>query len=104
LRHLMLITAYGDYYQVNPKGEIIRMDIKGFEPSGGWIFLGLEHVKRNQFIPLADITPETVASFTTYKNGNPQWTVRDRDHGTMRTWGNTKYHGIKRVYFLEVKN
>lgn len=57
--------------------------------------LGIDHVKRRSFVPLAQLMEHGAEGLTMrYKNGNPQWTVRDRDHGTTRVWGNTVYHGI----------
>ena len=97
---LNIITPYGNHYKVNDAGSIIRTDIKNFEPSGKWKLLGLSHVKRNYFIPFKEITRELLNGFNPcWKNGNPQFTVRDLDHGTTREWGNTKYHGIKYIYF-----
>jgi hypothetical protein len=93
---LNIKTPRLDYYQVNEKGLIS----KDGNPSGGWKFLGISHVKRNQFIPFRDLfdfldsKPDIL-----YKNGNPQWTVRDWDHGTTREWGNTRYHGISAIWF-----
>jgi len=100
---LKIITPNGEKFNINPKGQIIRLDMK-FDPSDSWKFLGIEHVKRNQFIPFDKLTPENIETFKTWKNGNPQWTVRDLDHGTTRVWWNTKYHGIKRMYFEIVDN
>jgi hypothetical protein len=97
---LNILTPYGDHYKVDNDGNIIRTDISGFKPSGDWKCLGLEHVKRNSFIPFDEITKEFLEDFNPcWKNGNPQWTVRDLDHGTTRSWGNTKYHGIKKLWF-----
>lgn len=92
---LQIRTPHGNEYHVTEKGEITYPDS---QPSGEWLMLGIEHVKRSEFIPLAQLTQEKLDSIELlYKNGNPQWTVRDRDHGTVRTWGNTKYHGIKSI-------
>jgi hypothetical protein len=101
-----IITPYGQHltsetYLVNFKGQLCRRantkTAYGFD--NGWKFLGIEHVKRNEFIPFERIKNWTTEQFKSfewcYKNGNPQWTVRDLDHGSTRTWGNTKHHGIK---------
>ena len=101
-----IVTPYGQYnssqdYIVRKNGDICkRENIKtAYTFSGKWKLLGIEHVKRNHFISFEAIKSWTKEQFETfewcYKNGNPQWTVRDLDHGTTRTWGNTKYHGIK---------
>lgn len=97
---LNILTPYGNHYKVDSNGNIIRTDIKGFKPSKQWKFMGLSHVKRPDFIPLSSLTPKFFDGFNTcWKNGNPQWTVRDWDHGTIREWGNTKYHGVERIWF-----
>lgn len=103
LQHpLMIVTPNNDRYTVTLKGEIIRMDQPDFKPSGQWLFLGLEHVKRREFIPASAITPELLRELDlAYKNGNPQYTVRDFDHGSVRVWGNTQYHGVKSLYCLQ---
>ena len=101
-----IVTPNGQYlssedYLVKGNGDICkRANIKtAYTFSGKWKLLGIEHVKRNEFISfqvLKTWTKQDFEFFTwCYKNGNPQWTVRDLDHGTTRTWGNTKYHGIK---------
>lgn len=87
----------GKEYHVSKEGYI---SYDGLTPSAGWIFLGVRHVKRNEFVALEDLTPEKMESMTwRYKNGNPQYTVIDWDHGTMRMWGNTRYHGIRYIGF-----
>lgn len=91
-------TPYGDTFQVNEDAEIISKNAP--EPSGKWKIKGIAHVRRSEFIPFSEITKEKIQSIDLlYKNGNPQWTVRDLDHGTIRTWGNTIWHGIKSIYF-----
>lgn len=96
---LSISTPYGDNYTIDDNGNIIRNDIQGFTPSGQWKMLGLSHVKRNEFIPLKEINQALLDTLQLrYKNGNPQYTVRDYDHGTIREWGNTVYHGVKYIY------
>ena len=102
MANLIIITPYGERYRIEPNGNIRRRVIGRWTPaSGKWKMLGVEHVKRRQFFPLSLLTPDLVRHLETYKNGHPQWTVRDLDHGTTRTWGNTKFHGIKRIYYGE---
>ena len=96
---LNISTPYGNHYKVTEKGEIVRTDMS-FEPSGQWLMQGLSHVKRNYFIPFNLLTPEFLEGLTIlWKTANPQWTVRDLDHGSTREWGNTKWHGIKNIWF-----
>ena len=90
---LSISTPYGSRYSVNEQGHINN--------SPQWIFAGIEHVKKSWFIPFSEITPELIHSLPLlYKNGHPQFTVRDIDHGTTRTWGNTKFHGIQYIAVL----
>jgi hypothetical protein len=100
---LYLRTPHGDQYHIHENGDIQRLDQHPSDQpwlnaSGQWKLLGVQHVKRNEFIPLASLLTalpdELNGSSLRYKNGKPQWTVRDLDHGTTRVWGNTTYHGI----------
>jgi hypothetical protein len=94
-----LYTRYGKSYLIHDNGNIERTDME-FTPSGEWRLEGIRHVHRNEFYPFKDITPDLINSLTLlYKNGNPQYTVVDYDHGTRREWGNTKYHGISSISF-----
>jgi hypothetical protein len=92
-----LATPYGAYYTIMDGGEIQRDDGAN-RASEQWRILGIQHVKRREFIPFADLARRLPDLELRYKNGAPQWTVRDFDHGTMRVWGNTHAHGIKHLY------
>lgn len=92
-----LRTKHGDSYIIHKNGNIERGDGQ-CKPSGDWKFLGLRHVKRNEFIPFENMTI-MLGKPLLFKNGNPQYTVVDNDHGTQRTWGNTRHHGIARLSF-----
>jgi hypothetical protein len=96
-------TPYGDSYRIHENGDIQRLDQrpvnKPFHASGQWKMLGIQHVKKSLFIPLESVFT-TPPKELRYKNGNPQWTVRDLDHGTERVWGNTKHHGIAEIRIL----
>ena len=73
-------------YEINPETGFISYD--GIRPSGKWVFEGLQHVKRNEFIPLKALTTEKINSIIfRFKNGKGQWRVVDVDHGTLRIWG-----------------
>lgn len=97
---IKIITPYYDVYLINEKGEISTKKTN-WEFSGQWTILGIESVKSNFFIPFKDITEENLKSLQLlYKNGHPKFTVRDLDHNTTRTWGNTIWHGIKHISFL----
>lgn len=93
---LTIRTPYGNQYRIYENGNIERMDMPGMI-SGQWKMLGISHVKRSHFIPLSELLNGKIPLEQVYKNGNPQWTVRDLDHGTTREWGNTKVHGIARI-------
>jgi hypothetical protein len=66
-----------------------------------WIFRGLQHTKRSEFIPFNELTQDKIDKLNLrYKtSGNPTYTVKDIDHGTKGVWGNTKYHGVRRIYW-----
>ena len=92
---LYIRTPYGNEYHVLENGNIQRLD--GMHVANdGWRILGIQHVRRNEFIPLSTLLHTQIlgAIPRLYKNGKPQWTVVDMDHGTKRVWGNTQYHGI----------
>jgi hypothetical protein len=103
---LYIRTQSGAQYHVNEKAEIIRLDMPGFQPSGQWLMRGLRHVKKTSLrIPFNEITRERLKEMDPtlyatgqflYKNGKPQWTVDDYDHGTLRTWGD----GVKIIQFI----
>lgn len=100
---IVINTPYGKRYFVNRKGDIFY---DGLNPSGGWKFLGLSHVKRREIIPFPAVWDKLEKGEkinTLWKNGKPQYTVRDLDHGTTREWGNTKYHGIKSIYMERIE-
>jgi hypothetical protein len=95
---LIIYTPYGDRYEVNELGEIKSKNLSDFSKS--WKLQGIENVKSNEYIPFKELTKERVKELQLfYKNGNPRYTVRDLDHGTTRTWGNTKVHGISGIHF-----
>ena len=89
-----------DAYRVNELGQIKRLDQPDFRPSDGWKMLGIQHVKRNAFIPFAELIAGRIPEPLLYKNGKPQWTVRDLDHGTTRVWGNTAHHGVSGIHVI----
>lgn len=99
---LKIHTPNRDTYNIYDNGDIQRTDMQ-HTPSGQWKLQGIEHVKQSWFIPLSQLNELSVSRLNLlFKNGNPQFTVRDLDHGTTRVWGNTKYHGIKRIEFVKV--
>lgn len=98
---LVITTPFRDTYKVNDKGQIIRTDM-AFIPSDGWKFTGIRHVKKRLFIPFSELNNDLISTLDIlYKNGNPQFTICDIDHGTERVWGNPKWHGIKSIHFEE---
>ena len=100
-----LTTPYGKRYIIHDNANIERTDLKGFIPSGQWKMLGLSHVKKRDFIPFSALERSILAGLPlTYKNGSPMWTVRDLDHGSIREWGNTKYHGVKRITIIHKRH
>ena len=100
---ISLRTPYGDRYIIDTESGNIAREGQSF--SNAWKFVGLSHVKRNEIIPLKALTPERVRMMEfRYKNGNPQWTVRDTDHGTTREWGNTRVYGVAGMSYLDERS
>ena len=84
---IILNTQAGNRYIVDGEtGNISRTDIAGFQPSGQWRFLGLDHVKRREFVQRCNVPGTLERLSLRYKNGKPQYTVRDFYHGTIRNW------------------
>lgn len=105
MKHLIIITPYGNKYRINSEGLITQYSNNEF--SGNWKFVNMTSVKSNNYIPFKSITEKSINDIRRnllYKNGNPKWTVTDIDHGTTRVWGNTTVHGIKSIFFEEVLN
>jgi hypothetical protein len=105
MKYIELSTPYGDYYIIREDGCITHNHY-GKEPqfSGQWKVEGIRHVIRtNDFIPLTSLFDPSVINRITwlFKNGHPQWTIEDRDHGTSRRWGNTNVHGIRGMTLVE---
>lgn len=88
---LNIQTPSGKSYTVTKDGHI--------NGSANWLMLGIRHTKRtNTVVPLANLFEPGVIEATEWRfktSGNPTWTVDDLDHGTRRTWGNTRWHGIR---------
>lgn len=93
-----ITTPYGDKYIIDSKGRIMTKNNRVF--SNTWIFRGIHHVRNIEFIPFELLTAEYVAGLDLlYKNGNPQYTGCDKDHGTCRMWSSSIQHGIKSIIF-----
>ena len=93
---LNIRTPSGRLYHVLENGDIT---VAGVPVSGQWEFIGLQHVCRNEAIFFKELTKEFLENFEScWKNGRPQWTVKDKDHGTIRIWGNAKYHGVVAIW------
>lgn len=107
-QYLHIETPYGDHYLVDLKtGDITNQrSVTGTEVhfSRGWQFLAFRHVRRNALITLDSIRKDRGLVERTawrFKNGHPQYTVRDRDYGTTREWGNTHVHGVAYAWIGE---
>jgi hypothetical protein len=97
---LRILTPLAEHYLIDKDFNIIRTDIKGFKASGQWKLLGLALVTGNSItIPAAKIKAWLkLKKPLLYKNGHPRYTIVDLDHGTLRIWGNTVYHGIQKIW------
>lgn len=100
-KHLVITTPHGETYKVDKHGRIAK---DGMKFSNDWFFIGLVRANKISFevdIDFEDISPEMLKKLSlTYKNGNPKYTAIDWDHGTYRSWGNTKFHGIRNMYIM----
>lgn len=93
-----ITTPHGSLYLIHDNGDIQRTDMQ-HTPSGQWKLVGVENVKSFHDFTRFDHLDEWLATNPQllYKNGNPRYTVRDFDHGSIRSWGNTQHHGIKSI-------
>jgi hypothetical protein len=97
---LHILTPNGKHYKVDKDYNIIRTDIKGFKASGQWKLLGIASVRSMRMVVLAGEIRSWLKRKPSllYKNGHPQYTIVDYDHGTNRVWGNTVYNGIQKIW------
>lgn len=97
---LHISTPAGEVYNIDKSFNIIRTDIKGFKASGEWKLIGIADVRSMKLVVSANRIKVWLKSKKPllYKNGHPKYTIIDFDHGTTRVWGNTIYHGIKRIW------
>lgn len=85
MKELKIITMSGKVFTINNTGQI-KVD-SAF--SKAWTIKGITHVKKNWFIPFNELTSKTIGNIPLlYKNGRPQFTIVDIDHGTTRVHGN----------------
>lgn len=95
-------TPYGNTYDVTKDGYIVRTDMT-LHPSAQWRLIGLQELRATDRLSTRIIPFESLGHFIdsipslTFNNGQPRYTVIDFDHGTQRTWGNTRYHGISAI-------
>ena len=97
---LIISTPYrGEAYRVENDGQIVRLDMPDFIASKQWLMVGLVRVNSTRLaVSLRGITQQWLdANPLRYKNGNPRYTIRDLDHGTIRDHGNTVYHGVSAI-------
>lgn len=102
MRYLHIQTPYGDSYTIRENDGAISRDDGQWGYSGNWLLLGFVTTSgKRRFIPLNEIFRNGIPEPLRFKNRNPRYTVRDMDHGTMREWGNTQYHGIGSAWITE---
>jgi len=101
----IISTPYGNYYELSKEGYVLKYS-NGLNKENAninelktWQVLGIVELKAfgniGNIIPLSEAIK--IESFS-FKNGNPKYTIVDLDHNTMRIAGNTKYHGVRKVY------
>jgi hypothetical protein len=102
---LHITTPYGKHYIVNDEGMITQ---EGRSFSGQWRMVGLAYTgpgfrAGKRFMDFEELTPEVIKNLN-YRyptSGNPKYTIIDFDHGTLRLWGNTQYHGVHSMWIEE---
>lgn len=100
MRKFILTTPYGNRYYIHDDDVIERADQPGTQ-SGQWRFVAVARTDGFAFGCRANVSLSDLADgrepVRFKRSGNPRFTVIDYDHGSHRTWGNTKSHGIGRV-------
>ena len=100
-----ITTPYGNCYQLDSSGNVIKYS-NGLDKTNStssdiqtWRVLGIVELlpfgRLGNLIPLPQAV--NIKNFS-FKNGKPKYTVVDLDHGTERIVGNTKYHGVSKVF------
>ena len=80
-------------------GQITRAAC-GWRFSGDWLCVGFERYTnfghRAEFVPFESLRDglNTLGEMT-FKSGKPRWHVVDRDHGSLRVWG----EGARAIHF-----
>lgn len=79
------------YFDIMPNGDIVRLDIEGFKPSGQWKLVALVDRYNRRVINFDDMNAESIAALgdLNFKNGKGKFRVMDFDHGSHRIWGTT---------------
>jgi hypothetical protein len=101
-RKFVVSTPYGSRYYIHDQGEIECANGKNGAGSASWRMLGLSSTHSRQFGKMAvhfedlDDWLKTAPEIL-YGNGKPRYTMIDLDHGTQRTHGNTKVHGVSAI-------
>jgi len=101
----IISTPYRNYYEIAENGGVVKYS-NGLDKTNAtekelltWQVLGIAELlpfgNLGRTIPLSKAVK--IKNFS-FKNGKPKYTGVDKDHGTVRVWGNTKYHGIDKVY------
>jgi hypothetical protein len=88
MRKLYLSTPYGNSYYIHENGEIERRDGRA-GPSETWRLLGIQHVKRRDFIPFEDLLAGNIPKALSFKNGtrnglSATWIMEPLENGAIR--------------------
>jgi len=80
-------TESNKYYNIDNDNNIIRLDMKDFQPSNKWKLIGF--VKILPFNNLSTIIniDRLLDCDIKFKNGKGKYLLIDLDHGTTRQWG-----------------
>ena len=105
MRKFSILTPFRTTYVIDEDGCFLQYgEHKWKHPHTAWKCTGCAEIR-----PFGNLRFFDLASFieliengeiTTFKNGKPRFTLTDKDHGTFRVHGNTKYHGVRSVVEL----
>lgn len=101
-RIIQVRTFAGHYYRIHENGNIQRMDMPDFKPSGLWKAVRLvkpngskvfslpevfEKAEANGFVEYESDARQNGEFILRHKNRKPKLYLMDNDYGTLRQWG-----------------
>lgn len=100
----IITTAYGNRYRLSVEGYVLKYSngldkqTASLEELKTWQVMGIRPLepfgRLGRLIPVSEAAK--LKNFR-FKNGRPRYTIQDLDHGTIRTVGNARVHGVSIV-------